>query len=218
MQQSIKMEEQSTRRALQSVMRHPPPNFADHDDAVSRTPRHDQVPKNDVPKCVTVVSHTSENTKVLREEASYQAALTALNKSFLSKPPVKTVIRKEMYNKIWWDGQEQTFMAFKKQYKAYLMTSLQDYATNPAFCSAYIQHDSSFFNMCLKYEVSHAQVKSDTKQQYGTLAMACSGNDNRQRFLTKYPRDGIRNVKHTEQNICVNFNITKSEKPFFYSI
>jgi hypothetical protein len=96
-----------------------------------------------------------------------------------------------MHNKIRWDGQEKTFMAFKKQYEAYLMTSLQDYATDPVFRAAYIKQDSSYFKMCLKYEVSHTQVKSDTKQQYGALAMACSGNDTSQRFLTKHHRDGI---------------------------
>jgi hypothetical protein len=145
-----------------------------------------------IPKSVTIESHVAENSKAMLAEASYQAALTALNESFLTKPPMKLIVRKEMHNKIRWDGQEKTFMAFKKQYEAYLMTSLQDYATDPLFRAAYIKQDSSYFKMCLKYEVSHVQVKSDTKQQYGALAMACSNNDTSQRFLSKFPRDGIR--------------------------
>jgi hypothetical protein len=117
----------------------------------------------EIPKSVTIESHVAENSKAMLEEASYQAALTALNESFLVKPPVKLVVRKEMHNKIRWDGQEKTFMAFKKQYEAYLMTSLQDYATDPIFRAAYIKQDSSYFKLCLKYEVSHMQVKSNTK-------------------------------------------------------
>lgn len=46
--------------------------------------------------------------------------------------------------------------------------------------------------MCRKYEVAPAQVLSNTKQQFGALSMACSGNDDGQRFLGLYPRDGIR--------------------------
>jgi hypothetical protein len=83
-------------------------------------------------------------------------------------------------------------MLFKKQYEAHLIASQQDYATDPEFRAAYIAQDKSFDILCRQYEASKAQIASDTKQQYGALAMACSGNDEGQRFLGLYPRDGIR--------------------------
>jgi hypothetical protein len=167
---SIMMEQKQPKRALKTVFQQTP-NRPRLDEGSPEQPTSKTKMTVDVPKCVTFTSNVEENTKAMLDEASYQAALTAfLNESFLTKPPVKLIVRKEMHNKIRWDGQEKTFMAFKKQYEAYLMTSLQDYATDPVFRAAYIKQDSSYFKMCLKYEVSHTQVKSDTKQQYGALA------------------------------------------------
>jgi hypothetical protein len=150
------------------------------------------------PKIVTIATpdelpHIERNRKELEDEAAYQTAMTTLNDSFLLKPPFKPVTRRtSLHHKVRWDGQGKTFMLFKKQYEAHLIASQQDYATDPEFRVAYIAQDKSFDILCRQYEASKAQIASDTKQQYGALAMACSGNDEGQRFLGLYPRDGIR--------------------------
>jgi hypothetical protein len=141
---------------------------------------------------VEVKSNLSQNTQELLAEAEYQAALSALNESFLTKPPQKIVSRPAMHHKIKWDGKEGTFLLFKNQYEAHLMSSQQDYAADPTFRKAYIEQNTDFGKVCMKYGISPVQVASDTKQQYGALSMACSTNQDGQRFLVMYPRDGIR--------------------------
>jgi hypothetical protein len=118
--------------------------------------------------------------------------MSALNESFLSRLSMKPTTRTALHHKIKWDGQDTSFPLFKKQYEAYLLASQQDYAADPEFRRAYIEQGDKFVEMCRTYEISPAQVAADTKQQFGALSMACSGNDDGQRFLGMYPRDGLR--------------------------
>jgi hypothetical protein len=133
----------------------------------------------------------SENTQAMIAEADYQAAMSALNESFLTRPPPKLLSRAAMHHKITWDGKEGTFLLFKNQYEAYLMSSQQDYATDPAFRKAYVEQNGDYGKLCMKHGISPVQVASDAKQQFGALSMACSTNQDGQRFLAMYPRDGI---------------------------
>jgi hypothetical protein len=174
---------------------------AEHEAKESRlktVTRDNTTPKKETtfPTTVTVTStksHLSQHTKEMLEEANYQSAMSALNESFLTRPPMKLISRKDLHHKIRWDGQDKTFLLFKKQYEAYLIASQQDYATDPDFRRLFIAQDKNYADMCRKYKVAPAQVLSDTKQQFGALSMACSaGNDDGQRFLGLYPRDGIR--------------------------
>jgi hypothetical protein len=136
-------------------------------------------------------SNVSFNTQELLDEAEHQKAMSLLNESFLSKLSMKPTTRTALHHKIRWDGQDTTFPLFKKQYEAHLLASQQDYAADPEFWRAYLEKGDKYIEMCRAYEISPAQVASDTKQQFGALSMACSGNDDGQRFLGMYPRDGL---------------------------
>jgi hypothetical protein len=83
-------------------------------------------------------SNISFNTQALLDEAEHQRAMSALNESFLSRLSMKPTTRTALHHKIKWDGQDTTFPLFKKQYKAYLLASQQDYAADPEFRRAYI--------------------------------------------------------------------------------
>jgi hypothetical protein len=69
----------------------------------------------------------------MMEKANYQSAMSALNESFFTRPPMKLISRKYLHHKIRWDGQDKTFLLFKKQYEAYLIASQQDYTMDPDF-------------------------------------------------------------------------------------
>jgi hypothetical protein len=85
------------------------------------------------PPIIEIKSNLSQNTQAMIAEADYQAAMSALNESFLKRPPPKILSRAAMHHKITWDSKEGTFLLFKNQYEAHLMSSQQDYATDPAF-------------------------------------------------------------------------------------